>query len=177
MILRKEQFWIKKRAKKKKDIQFYLISIKDYLTFKFEFWLPKKNNIWHQIMKLITKLADHYYLNLANGELLNILYILIHFTRAVRCKVISKRIFPEWQLPKCVISKVATSQVPPPQPVLTAELSPLAQLSSIAQPPLLPAVQPNLWEVSSWKIAHLGNCHFGSHSKENGLGKVPNTSS
>ncbi len=42
MILRKEQFWSKKRDKKNKDIQLYLISIKDYLTFKFEFCLPNR---------------------------------------------------------------------------------------------------------------------------------------
>jgi len=76
--------------------------------------------------------------------------------------------FPKWQPSKFVLVSAL---------VLTADLSPLAQPSRDAQPPLLPAVQPNLLEVASWEIAHLGNCHLGSHSKENALGKVPNTSS
>ena len=66
------------------------------------------------------------------------------FPKAFSQAVTSQEYFPKWQLPKCAISQVATSQVFPsrsvwPQPVLAAALGPLSPPSLGARPPLQPA--------------------------------------
>ena len=57
----------------------------------------------------------------------------------------SQGYFHKWQLPKCGIYQTATSQVCP---------------SRSDRPPLQPTApqraKPNLWEVATWEIAHLG---------------------
>jgi len=62
------------------------------------------------------------------------------------------------RLPKCEISKAATSQVCP----------------SACPPPLRPAAlqiaSHNLWEFAPWDVAQLGSCHL-----ESAFGKVPYT--
>ena len=101
----------------------------------------------------------------------------------------SQRYFSKFQLPKCAIFQVSTSQVYPSRsnlPLACSSLGarPPSNPSRIARPPLQPAGPlrslPNLWEFAVWEIAHLGsfhliNCHLGSRPCENACEKVPNT--